>query len=201
VGRLSGNSLEGSGLSISVTPKAWRRIAKLGGSSSYILSKENPRFADGLDPDTRTVALAWCSDEGLLEKAKTWLVEQTDEDGEIRGYITFFSLEEALEEIGEDDPEMAEGIIEEADGWRFSEKGGKYFSEDARIPHQIAADYAVILWAEASGFDGVWWEEDYDPSSLSAPRGVIFQGRLGDWTISRGSMDDEDYLDADEEFE
>lgn len=52
-GRLSGNSLEGSGLSISVTPKAWRKIAKLGGSDSYILTKESPHFADGLDDEMR----------------------------------------------------------------------------------------------------------------------------------------------------
>ena len=54
--RRSGNSLEGSGLSVSVTPMAWRKIARLGGSDSYILTKESPRFADGLDEETQKEA-------------------------------------------------------------------------------------------------------------------------------------------------
>jgi hypothetical protein len=105
------------------------------------------------------------------------------------GYITCFSYEDAEE------------MVEEADGYQFTKKGGEYFSPDARIPQQIAADYAVVLWAEALGYyDGVWWEETYDPSSLSAPRGVIFQGKIGDWKISRGLPSDDDHLDEDEDY-
>jgi hypothetical protein len=41
------------------------------------------------------------------------------------------------------------------------------------------------VWhAEAHDYDGVWWNEDLSPANYSAPRGVIFQSRLDEWTIS-----------------
>lgn len=197
-GRLAGESYEGNGLSISVTPKAWRRIARLGDSKSYVLTKENPNFADGHDRGTRKEAIKWCKQENLLEPVKTWKVPVTNEDGEIEGWCVCFSQEEAMEEAesGGWEPED----IKQAKGWKFSELGGKYFDKDTDIPHQIADDYAVILWAEAHGFDGVWWEDNYDPDGLSAPRGVIFQNKLEGWTIKRGTVESEydDYEEYDE---
>lgn len=49
-----------------------------------------------------------------------------------------------------------------------------------------ATDALLIAWAHAQTFgeqplDGVWWDEHLDPAAYSAPRGLIFRDRLGDW--------------------
>jgi hypothetical protein len=48
-----------------------------------------------------------------------------------------------------------------------------------RMTIEIGILYA--LDASAISFDGAWWREKLDPSTYSAPRGVIFQSRLPQW--------------------
>ena len=67
--RKAGSLYEGNGLSVSVSPDAWEAISKLGGSESYVLEKDGPRCADGMDDETFRAALEWCVQENVLTKA------------------------------------------------------------------------------------------------------------------------------------
>ena len=44
----------------------------------------------------------------------------------------------------------------------------------------------ATVWVQETDndFEGVWWEDDYDPDNLSAPRGVIVPKHLKTWVAS-----------------
>ena len=51
-----------------------------------------------------------------------------------------------------------------------------------------AFDLLVAEWAARQGrLDGVWWEDAWDPVSLSAPRGTISEHRVAGWTFRRSA--------------
>ena len=75
----------------------------------------------------------------------------------------------------------------------LAEKAKEYF-EEYYFPKMNALSYSLIWYAETLGYDGVWWEEDYAPWKLSAPRGVIFQEKLKEWKICKGHLSDEDHI-------
>lgn len=192
--RKAGSSYEGNTLSVSVHPRAWQSIARLGGLGIYKLRKDAPKWCDAYDENNRKQALEWAVHEGLLEPASLFRLWQTDADGEPM-FVTFSSRQDALEEafamLGVDsEEELAEAIedegenirVEEVPGHTLTDKGRAYWDEGC-APGGDAADWVVVWWAEAQGFDGVWWEEDFNPAVLSAPRGGIFQAKLSSWEI------------------
>jgi hypothetical protein len=178
--RAANESYEGNGLSISVTPHAWRKIAQLGGFDTFILEKDNPRFFDALDKSLRKDALQWCIESGFISKTTWWRAFQTSEDGE-ELYFEFRNKASALAQVDNIDD------IKPVRGYMIAGVMIDYFQDGMAVPHVHAEDYAVIWYAEAAGFDGVWWEEDFNPNGFSAPRGVIFQGKLEEWKIIRSS--------------
>lgn len=168
------SSLEGTGLSVSLCPEEWIKIAKLGGKNTYLLSKEGARFYMAHEGGN-SEALEWCVENGYLSRANKYRAYRTDEEGE-EIYFEMDSEQEASDE-SED--------VRLHNGYKFAEKGKAYWqSSFSSLPkNSFAEDFAVIFWAEAMGFDGVWWNDTLDSSILSAPRGVIFQARLSEWKI------------------
>lgn len=171
---LTSYSLEGNGLSISLHPNEWQKIARLGGRNKYRLTKSNPNFYIS-NQNNIEQAIEWCIENNFLIKAKKYRAFQTDEEGE-EFYFELSSLKAAQFESDDVRPVI---------GYKFSEKGKHYWQNfcSSKIDHSLAEDYAPVFYAEAHGFDGVWWNELLDPDALSAPRGVIFQNKLAEWQI------------------
>jgi hypothetical protein len=182
--RAAGRSFEGNGLSVSAHPNVWRKIAKLGGGTTYALKKENAKFLNAYDKALRLEALKWCIGAGFIHKKTLYRVLTTDEEG-VSWFSDYVSREEALKEASE------ESEVKKTVGYIVSDEMLGYFADGMTPSIILTTDYAVIWYAEAAGFDGVWWEESLDPSSLSAPRGVIFQHKLDEWTIVRNLSEDE----------
>jgi hypothetical protein len=194
-GRVSrGFSQEGGELSVSEHPDEWSAIARLGGDV-WQLRKFGARFFRV--PGNRSPrATAWASQRGYLAPATVWrLWCGRDESGE-ETYFDFFSREEAVAESADYDPDDADGgekhppgEIEEVAGYRFGPLGEAYWRQnfDKPINHTWAESFAPIFYARAHGYDGVWYNERYDPANLSCPRGLILQERLPDWVCERYS--------------
>ncbi len=169
-------SLEGSGLSVSVHPNEWRRIAKLPGDT-LSLTKNDANFYTVKAKDKNKI-LEWCIQNDFLTPAIKFRVSRYDEElGE--AFMEFDTKEEALNEADDEDQ------IETVDGYIFGSKGIAYWHSfcSSKISNDLAEAYAPIFYAEAMNYDGVWWNETLDVANYSAPRGVIFQSKLNEWKI------------------
>lgn len=190
--RKAGHSYEGNCLSVSVHPTVWSRIARLGGEL-YRLSHDNPKWCDAYSKKNRKEALKWTISKGLLKPAKIYRLWTTDEEGEER-YSTFDSKTAALEEAGvEDEADLeSEGFhkIDSVKGAVLTELSRGYWKRGC-APQGDCSEWAVVWWAEAHGYDGIWWEEDLDPAAFSAPRGGIFQSKIKSWKLSK-PMDEQE---------
>jgi hypothetical protein len=168
-------SLEGNGLSVSQHPQEWTKIAKLGGKDLYKLFKEDANFFMAYE-EGHEKALEWCVENEYLIRKKKFRAYSSDEEGE--EYYRELDTKKQAEKESDD--------IRSVKGYAFSKKGKEYwiqhFSSDPR--NSMAEDFAVIFYAEALGYDGIWWNEELNTSIYSAPRGVIFQAKLELWKIS-----------------
>ena len=195
------DSFEGHCLSVSRCPLAWLRIAKLGGSPLWRLTRRGGVFLDilsvGRNPELRQIIQDWGIARGYAENRTLWQAWSSDEDGEWR-YMLFASEDEARVEVVEDDegPDGGDAVVpvEVLTGTALlCARLGR-----ARMEGQDAFDFVAMVWAEDGhpALDGVWWGEVFDPDALSAPRGGIFPGKVGSWTSAESAtypgMDDED---------
>lgn len=215
-GVMHSTSLEGHCLSVSRCPSAWRKIARLGSSETYRLSNVDGVFVDmlALMKDSVVVSdiVKWAENFGLCSKKSLWRAWITDEDGEWR-YILCDSRQSAIDEAdccgdydGEDIPgpnggSAVEEVVVPVGTQLLADKAG--FSSCRQ--DEDATDLIALLWADevlggVIDVDGVWWNEVYDPSSLSAPRGGIFPRALESWNKDRadklGMLDDFSLLSA-----
>lgn len=214
VGLNSGvTSQEGHCLSVSVCPEAWRQIARLGGYPLHQLQNEEGLFLDALavmDDETLWADIKdWSRKEGLVADGERWKAWRWDGEDETWSYSLHETREEALEEIDfdpEDDEEEPEGpdgepcvaaVIVPVGTERLKDLTGFALGG-------FPEDFMVMAWAEhalpallGQPVDGLWWDQDYDPDILSAPRGAIFPARVGAWDsspISWAMVDDEEEL-------
>jgi hypothetical protein len=182
-------SHEGTGLSVSLHPEAWMRIAKLGGNPTWELESESKQaFIDVLNLKAihwQTIN-DWAVNKGLLEQYEATVVSYFDDD---LGY------EVSLQFDPRDPNEKAEidWYIEE-DGDKVALKsasafrGTKLLNEKMgyKVPKGLSADLAMTLFCEDILADrlhttGIWWNEILEPLSYSAPRGVIHVKALEKW--------------------
>lgn len=177
--RMPAVSYEGSGLSVSLHPAEWRKIARghVGGDT-WELTKEDPKFLMATAANKKK-AVDWAVANGWIAPQKRYRVSWFDDEMDDTMNIEFDSLEEAQEEADNYDVEP-----EEVDSFVLDKKGKAYWKQtfSSKPSNSFAKDFAIIWFAEANGYDGVWWNEKLDPARLSAPRGVIFQSKLPEWT-------------------
>jgi hypothetical protein len=176
-------SLEGSGVSVSLNPNAWRKIARLSGDV-YELTKANPKFLT-YSNKTQATALKWSTANGYIKNAQRWTYEYFSGDLDDTVVLEFASREAAVEEAGDD----LENIKEIKKGYELDKKGLAYWEKSFTSAPKADGFWgqilAIVWYAEAKGYDGVWWDEIYDPTIYSAPRGVIFQDKLSTWKIKK----------------
>lgn len=169
----SGWSLEGHALSVSVCPDEWEQIARLGGRGRWRLDGPFAMIdALALTDDDREAVARWAQHEQLLVPATVWHAH-LGEDAELGDEIVLVFDTEAdarseAEGWGVDDVDAA---VEPVAGWKATEALARVVG---RSDPTDAFEHALLVWAEAAGYDGVWFEERLDVAALSAPRGGLF---------------------------
>jgi hypothetical protein len=179
-------SHEGRGVSISVHPAAWEQIIRADGTSTHETLKTykltNPEaeiyYIDPSEP--LTVEHEWCIEHEFVKETSGFRVTYEDE---VSGtaYMEFVA-----EETAQMEADARDGTVEETDVLTLAPAGVKYWLDAFRqTPEEadpvLIAGLTPVWYAKANGYDGVWWDEEYDPKNYSAPRGVIFQSELESW--------------------
>jgi RNA:NAD 2'-phosphotransferase (TPT1/KptA family)/GNAT superfamily N-acetyltransferase/ADP-ribose pyrophosphatase YjhB (NUDIX family) len=186
-------SLEGVGLSVSVHPEEWKGIAEIGGPT-WELTKPGNKFLNfyRLSKTQRKQIAVWGVANGYAtEVAIGWRWYFTDAETDEERYMEFETEQEAQEEM------EGQGIGEVRPAKGSSMKGTEKLKQRTKNPKAddmvVAFDLLVTVYAEDElDCDGVWWEDIFDPASLSAPRGVIFPGKLSSWKKKKvEEVDDE----------
>ena len=176
-------SLEGSGLSVSVDPDEWEDIARIAGDR-WELTKPGNKFLNfhRLSRQQREEIADWGVRNGYVTRVATgWRWYFTDAEGGRERYMEFETEQAAREEMdgqGEGEVRPAKG----ATSLKGTEKLKRRTNNPSADDLVIAFDMLVTVYADDElDCDGVWWQDTHDPSSLSAPRGVIFADRLPAW--------------------
>jgi hypothetical protein len=193
-------SMEGSGLSVSEHPSAWREIARLGGGKLFAMERlggKHGRFVDLTSPGPALLKLA--VSRGLLEPTIVWRVTSFDDELDSETWADYASEEMARAEIDEDGdgPEPIKSFIAApalAKRWKID------FTSAIDPVGQGTIEIGILYALEDTQveLDGAWWRERLDPSVYSAPRGVIFQSRLPRWVATEIPW--AEAPDADEEY-
>ena len=198
-------SYEGDGLSVSVTPISWQKIAKINSNKIFGFSKADACFVDVLkikeDPMLYGFILEWACDANLLEQKSFWSYPVFDENDQVQ-YFNAMTKEDALLELDMFDygEFNKEDSIKEIKVPVLTSQGS---DRSVRYPHNCDAfDMAVYFWVEdyvKQNYDisGLWWEEDYKVEQFSAPRGLIFPQDIASFNKKReyfSKLPGEEYL-------
>jgi hypothetical protein len=207
LGRNSGSSSqEGNCLSVSLCPNTWEDIAKLGGNICYELTKSDAAFLDVYavfnNSDLLAHIIDWAKTEKLCISSQTWRAWLYDEEDDEWRYFSLKSREEAENEV--DDPDATRDNGKPVIDCVNSIKGTKkLYTITGRTSHkgEDATDAVITAWARQTHhpetqnlLDGIWWRENHNLSSLSAPRGGIFPERVMEWKskpVCAQEIDDE----------
>lgn len=204
--KMKKSSYEGAGLSISDVPNSWRRIARLSGEV-YKLEKEGGRFLNMvyLSIPLRKEIFEWAVAKEYLLTENIWVYYFYDEEYDDFYEREFSSEEEARIEVDWDDLDEEErallmkrnkqrdnpeeefaGTLYEVKRYQATEKLLKLEEWTGSCMSQQAEDFAIMRYAEeVLKLDGVYWDEEHDPVRLSAPRAVIFQSQLHNWSYQK----------------
>lgn len=177
-------SLEGRGLSVSEHPAAWRQIVRLGGLPLWELGRCDGRpgqFVDMLANEQALTAAAISA--GLIVPHPAWAAMHTDEDGDV-WYSLHATQAEAAREIEDDDDPVTPAPTQTwAPTTALRRRWARDFTAKLDPIGDFVAQMGMLYVVEDSDLDvdGAWWNENFDPHKLSAPRGVIFKRRLAAW--------------------
>lgn len=172
------NSHEGAGLSVSHCPHAWEKIANCAGDVIE-LKKENGTFLDYYEMNDEQIRniVKWGLVNGYiaLETLYEYRMWSDDLGFEIIGLRS--SYEEAFEETGDEDT-----ISEKREQPIATEKLKNRTMGNAE-PVMVLDLLTTVYAEDVLSVDGVWFKDNLDIDSLSAPRGVIVPSRITEWSI------------------
>lgn len=174
----------GGGLSVSLDPDAWGRIARLGENPVWALSRHDAGWLDlqALDDETVNEALLWARDQGLVDIRQVWKVRWFDSEIEDFRSILCDTRDEADAEAAE--LEECDASIIDIAAPTLTEAGLARCGAAGRRPNLFdATDLAIGFWAEDvlapywPDLVGVWYRggicDDTDPDE-----GSLFQSKL-----------------------
>lgn len=174
-------SLEGSGLSVSINPDEWRKIAQLGNRDLYMLTNKNGIFVDGnkLNKQQKNNVISWGIENMYITQSETYKVYWYDDELDDDVCMEFSTYDEAKEQAGDEEIEVNKGGILPT-SLLFST------SMQSKIDPSQTFDLLLTVFVEKNtDYDGIWWNDKLDVMNYSAPRGVIFNSKLNDWDISK----------------
>ena len=191
-----GDSYEGHGISVSECPEAWESIARLGGQPWWALSLEGkaleaPRFLDWhrVTTATRAELVDWAAANGWCVPTNGFKVSWYDSDHGGRVYSTFEDRAKAVEEFeimtSEYEGEASSGpTINEFAAWKLTAAALAALSRKRADLDETPLMAALLYGERETSLTGVYWADRLDPACLSAPRAVIFPGRLAQFSVA-----------------
>lgn len=179
-------SQEGAELSISHVPQKWRAITDHVSGTTYKLTNPDGEFYS-ITPTTNTTKAErqLCTALGFITMRDGYRVEFTTHSGEQRYQLCY--NKETAEQKREHNTDVTVSDVRVP---ALAENGIAYceraFERDTETLAPTHVELFIPIWAAAqTTADGVYWEHPVNISKLSAPRGLIYQDLLTDWTISR----------------
>lgn len=178
-------SYEGSGLSVSLHPEEWRRIARLGGAPIHKLTKENNQFLDYYESmkeqGFEQKVIEWGVENGYIESATVYCVENYDEEFD-RVVMGSYMDQKAAEDEYEAYEECDLTKMYARDWYVTLPKLDKRILAYGKSVLNISLLMTVYV-EDQTDLDGIWWEEELDVFSYSAPRGVIVPSKISEWKM------------------
>jgi hypothetical protein len=159
------DSHEGAGLSVSLHPDAWRRIARgfvIG--DTWRCAKPGNRFiaAHRLKRTQRAAIADWGVEQGLVAQQTNWRVSWFDDELDSKVSMDFADKKEAEDEAADRDvrPKPIQGGLVATPALRQ-----RTMSKASPV---MVPDLLLTAYAEEHSFDGVWWADRLDPAAYSA---------------------------------
>lgn len=191
----SSESYEGNGLSVSICPDVWMRLARCCTTTIWELYKSNLEMLDyySLTENEFSIAREWGVLEGYLEDCIVYRYTYFDDEMDCDLTSIHKTFEDACKEAClenkyatfeefKNSEESQFYNIEEEIGFNPTDKLKKISFVNLSIDN--AEDINFLLFLEKNtNLDGVYWNELLDESRYSAPRGVIFNSKVN--TFSR----------------
>lgn len=180
-------SYEGAGLSISLHPEEWTEIADLGGEPTWRLTRANNGFlaAHELSRRIQREILEWAVKRQYAESCNIYRWRYIDADTDSPCDCFFLTQAEAdAESLWDAEPDNGpNGTVRAMDGHKSTPTLDTLTAQTSpAIGTDFVLDLLLPLYAdEVLDLDGVWWADRYDPSALSAPRGVIVPSKIALW--------------------
>jgi len=177
-------SLEGSGLSISVNPDEWSKIARLGGEL-HTLVKTNGVFVNAykLNKSQKQNIIKWGLENGLVNQKETYQVCWYDDEMEDDVCMEFNNIDDAKSEAGNEDEGRTIKI--KKSGLLPTNKLNSQTKQTKIEPSQTFDLLLSVYVDETTDYDGIWWSDTLDISKYSAPRGVIFNDKVNTWKVTK----------------
>lgn len=183
-------SLEGNGLSVSICPNEWMKIARMTSSTIWSLYKRNVQMLDyySLTENEFKIATAWGIDKGYLEECIIFKSIRFDDEMDCELESVFETFEEACEESCFENKynsyeeylsvkENEYSKVEKEIGYKPTSKLKEISMVNVDISNSQEINLLMFL-EENTELDGVYWDEILDIYKYSAPRGVIFNSKI-----------------------
>ena len=167
------HSFEGQGLSISEDPDVWRQIARLNGKLWKINASVRLLDFHSLTSEQVEEIFSFGEKMGWVKKQPVYSVVWFDDEWDEEMSMVFSSRQEA-----EDEADGLKDVVE-SEQWvttaSFPDSTVKPFEGGQQVLDKLS-----VLWVDVTQkhLDGVWWDDVFDVSRLSAPRGVLCMGRI-----------------------
>ena len=197
VSRKNINSHEGSGLSVSECPHDWVRIARIGGAF-HELKTANGQFLDyhQTTEEQRDIMKQWGVQQGYITLETLYESAYYDDEMESSVCCLHATYEEAYEESYEQEEAVTEMPNQPVATKRMKERVMGF------AHHVLVMQLLSTLYAEdVLGLHGVWFHDEYDPFSYSAPRGVIVPSRVHEWSSTIRSEHEAPHWGEEDEIE
>lgn len=190
-------SLEGNGLSVSICPKAWMKIARISSSIIWSLYKKNMKMLDyySLTENDFKIATNWGIEQGYLEECITYKSIKFDDEMDCELEMIHSTFEDACEEACfEEEYTSYEEYLEfkEYEYSRVEKITGYNPTKKLKIISMVNVDISnseeinlLIFLEKNTDLDGVYWDEELDEYKYSAPRGVIFNSKVNTFSKER----------------
>lgn len=172
-------SYEGDGLSVSVNPKEWSKIAQLGGKE-FILKKSNAKFAEFHSMESKQLN-NWGVENNFIEPCKLFRVQYFDDELDRDVYSDYLTKEKAMEELECMGIEEDDLII--VDKYKPTQKMIDELSVSTDHMGYDRHLFGLYIQINHSDYDGVWFADKLDVYGYSAPAGMIFKDKLDNWDI------------------
>lgn len=162
-------SFEGNGLSISEDPDAWQQIARLDGKIWKINTKVKLLDFHSLTSEQKQEIYDFGLKMGWVKQQTVYSVIRFDDEWNQEIDMRFTDLDEA-----EIEAENYEVDVIELNDWVATSSFPDATVKEGDNGSELL-DKLSVAWVSRTQpqLDGVWWNDIYDISRLSAPRGVL----------------------------